>query len=236
MMNNCEQQDRLDTSLVDSWSSALMRSDLENLATNGLEACLDAFLDEGIIKDIPFVSNVVSVYRIGRSINEQWYIKKLIAFLNELNNGRINEQEKKKYIDRITKDKKSAQRELEYVLILLDRVISGRKVPFLSRLFLAYIKGDIDWALFCQLTEVIDRLLPGDEECMNPPMLEAKSRTEMVNCALQRLQGLGILTPNQVPSAYDSKGNVLSTKTDGTYSLTMFGKTLASIILSKGGT
>lgn len=218
-------------SLVDAWSDSLTREDLERLLIDCSEVGLDAILDDGLAKDIPFISCVVSVYKIGHSIKERWYIRKLIVFLEKMRSENLDEKERKKYYDRITKDKRATQRELEYVLLLLDRLSSERKVSFLAKLYLSFWRGEIDWQQFCQFSEVVDRLLPGDEACMNVCVLEDKTRKDMDNCAIQRLQGLGLLTPVLKPSSYDIHGNILSTRNDGTYALTTFGKTLARIIL-----
>ena len=68
--------------LVDSWSESLIRSDVESIITNISEVCLDAVLEEGIVKDIPFISSIVSLYKIGHTLKERWYVKELIVFLD----------------------------------------------------------------------------------------------------------------------------------------------------------
>ena len=45
-----------------------------------LEVGLDAILDDGLLKDIPFVSTAISLYNIGKNLNERHYVKKLRCF------------------------------------------------------------------------------------------------------------------------------------------------------------
>lgn len=217
-------------SLVDSWAATISKSGAGDLLPDITEFALDAVTNDGLLKDFPVVSTVVSIYKIGRTLKERSYIKKLMAFLIEIDNGNADEEKRHRYVGRITKDKRTIQRELEYVLTLLDRYISEQKAKYCARIFLAYIYEKIDWSLFCQFSEVLDRLLPGDMECLCESSLKNADRCEMENCALQRLYGLGIVRPNEKPRGFDVKGNAIVTQKDGTYELTFFGKSLAMII------
>ena len=61
------------------------------------EIGLDAVMEDGILKDIPIVSTAIAIYKIGGSIKERHNLKKLLVFLNELNNGILDEQKRKEY-------------------------------------------------------------------------------------------------------------------------------------------
>ena len=228
-MNTSNNTD-LELSLVDSWAESLARPDLESIIIDSSEVLLDAVLNDGIVKEIPVISHVVSLYKIGHTFRERSLIKKLIVFLNEVRNGTIDEETKARYYTKITTDKRAAQRELEHVMLLLDRIISERRVQYIAKLYLAFHQGKITWDQFCQCSEVIDRLLPGDAECMDNRILDDSTRSDVNNCSILRLQGLGIVVSTMTPGAYDVRGSVIATKPDGKYQLTTFGKTLADII------
>ena len=219
-----------DLSLVDSWAVTISKSGARNVLPDITEFALDAVTNDGLLKDFPIVSTVVSIYKIGRTLKERSYIKKLMAFLIEIDKGNVDEEKRNEYIGRITKNKRTIQQELEYVLTLLDRYITEQKAKYCAKIFLAYIYEKIDWNLFCQFSEVLDRLLPGDMECLCESNLKNADRSKMGNCALQRLYGLGIVQPNEKPRGYDIKGNAIVTQKDGTYDLTFFGKTLVMIV------
>ena len=51
------------------------------------EIGLDAVMEEGVLKDIPIVSTAIALYKIGNSIKERHNLKKLLIFINEINNG-----------------------------------------------------------------------------------------------------------------------------------------------------
>ena len=221
----------LSVPLVDSWVETIAKRDLTDVLANLSEVGLDTITENEIIKEIPVVSTVVSVYKIGHTLRERAYLKKLYVFLREIENGEVGEEEIERYLQRITKNKHNAQNELEYVLALLDRILSEQKTKLFAKLYLAYVVQDIDWNMFCQISELIDRFLPGDVDCLNQTVLNNDSRSELASVALQRLQGLGVVKPNSKPSGYDIKGNVLSTMYDGTYSLTSLGRIVSNILL-----
>lgn len=126
------------------------------------EIGLDAITEDGMLKDIPIVSTAVALYKIGNSIRDRHNFKKLVAFLNGINVGIWNENERQIYINEFCNDYKYRNQELEYILVLVDRYISYDKPQLLSKLYLAYLRRFIYWAQFTMYAEIIDRFLPGD--------------------------------------------------------------------------
>lgn len=51
------------------------------------EIGLDSIMDEGMLKEVPFLSTVVSLYKIGTSLKERHNLKKLAIFLDGINKG-----------------------------------------------------------------------------------------------------------------------------------------------------
>lgn len=126
------------------------------------EVGLDMILNEGILKDIPFLSTAVSVYKIGNTIRERQHVKKLLSFLKEVSSGIADEDERKRHYDALVTDKKKFSQEIEYVLLVIDRYINEAKAVMLGRVYLSYLRGKINWNIFMLYAEMIDRLLPGD--------------------------------------------------------------------------
>lgn len=124
-----------------------------------VELGLDVLVEDGLFKDIPAVSTVVAVYRIGKSIRERHHIAKLVSFLNEINKGAANGEKREQYREKFTSNEKFRNQELEYILILIDRYISFDKPRMLAKLYLAYLDGLIIWEEFTMYAEVIDRFL-----------------------------------------------------------------------------
>lgn len=113
-------------SLALSFGNSLTE-EVSSITGEYVELGLDALIEDGIFKDIPIVSTAVAVYRIGKSVREKHHIAKLIAFLNEINNGIDTEEKRQNYREKFASNEKFRNQELEYILILIDRYIGFDK-------------------------------------------------------------------------------------------------------------
>ena len=205
--------------IMDSWMETIAESNVGDLLIDLSEVGLDNIVDNELVKEVPVIKTVVSVYKLGHTLRERSYVRKLAGFLNEISKGTVDNDKKEEYLRRITKNKAIFQHELEYVLVLLDRFISEDKSKLLGRLYVARINEQIN-----------DRLFIGDFECLHRDIMENKNRNEFENSSLQRLQGLGLVKPCEKASGYDINGNPLLFQQDGTYVFTTFGENLYDIL------
>ena len=65
------------------------------------EIALDSILEDGLLKDIPFVSTAISLYRIGKSIHEREHIRKLAVFLDEIRQHTLDEATREEYLRKL---------------------------------------------------------------------------------------------------------------------------------------
>lgn len=159
-----------------------------------VEVGLDAILDDGILKDIPILSTAVAVYKIGSSIKERYNVKKLIVFLNEINNGIADEQKRTEYQQKFKNNEKFRNQELEYLLILIDRYTSYDKPQMLAKLFLAYLDEIILWEEFAMYAEVIDRFLLMDCNTLVSDSKQIIVHRNIGGESVLRLVALGLMT------------------------------------------
>lgn len=148
-------------SIARSFGNSLT-AEISGLIGEYAEIGLDALAEEGLFKDIPFISTAMSIYRIGNTIRERNHIAKLVSFLDEINNGIADDKERLKYQEKFRDNEKFRSEELEYVMLLIDRYISFDKPQMLARLYLAYLDDTLTWDEFKKYAEVIDHFLPGD--------------------------------------------------------------------------
>lgn len=139
-----------------------LTTEVSGLIGEYAEIGLDAFAEDGLFKDIPFISTAVSIYRIGKTIHERHHIAKLISFLDEMNKGIADEKSRQKYREKFRNNEEFRNKELEYVMLLIDRYISFDKPQMLARLYMAYLDSTLTWDEFKKYAEVIDHFLPGD--------------------------------------------------------------------------
>ena len=196
------------------------------------EIGLDAVMEDGILKDIPIVSTAIALYKIGSSIKERHNLKKLLVFLNELNNGILDEQKRKEYQQKFLSNEKFRNQEIEYLLVLIDRYISYDKPQMLAKIYLAYLRNEIDWLVFCKYSEIIDRFLPCDKEYFLTEKALYRTISHPIPDSFIRLSAFGLyeehMTDISVPTTL---GEItIPAKQEKTYRLTEFGEKLQDIL------
>ena len=218
-------------SLALSFSNSLTE-EVFGITGEYVELGLDALVEDGLFKDIPIVSTFMSVYRIGNSIWERHHVAKLIAFLNEINKGIVDEEKREKYREKFSRNDKFRNQELEYILILIDRYISFDKPQMLAKLYLAYLDSKIIWQEFTQYAEIIDRFLPGDLAWIDERRLSECTPDSIAVDGVLRLISMGLVTQKwRKASLYDGYGkNIGGVEMNG-YELTSFGMKFRSLIL-----
>lgn len=201
---------------------------------------LDAVMEDGILKDIPIVSTAIALYKIGSCIKERHNLKKLLVFLNELNNGILDEQKRKEYQQKFQSNEKFRNQEIEYLLVLIDRYINYDKPQMLAKLYLAYLDGTIIWEELTMYAEVIDRFLLLDCKFLTS---ESEAYTTYRNIGVEpilRLVALGLMVEESSNSLWtdDGRGGFAVTTAsmerakskEKRYKKTEFGEKLATIL------
>lgn len=217
-------------SLSLSFSNSLSE-DVAGIASEYAELGLDALTEDGLFKEIPIISTFMSVYRIGNSIWERHHIAKLIAFLNEINSAIADEEKRMKYREKFSGNEKFRDRELEYIIILIDRYITFDKPQMLAKLYLAYLDGKMTWKELTMYAETIDRFLPGDWNLLDENKLSAYTPESTAVDGVQRLISMGLVSQKwQKPGAVSYQGEPIGGFGLKGYALTDFGIKLAQII------
>lgn len=208
-----------------------------------VEVGLDAITADGILKDIPLISTAVAIYKIRDSILERYNMKKLIAFLNEINNGIADEQKREKYQQKFQNNEKFRNQEIEYLLILINRYISYEKPVILAKLYCAYLDERITWREMVAYSETIDLLLTGDIDVLKQQDVAKEisilNRT-LGNESFLRLVSVGLLCEKFDKSGLveDGQGGYAMTwnalqksqKEEKTYVFTEYGAKLVKIL------
>lgn len=228
-MENRNLPDALCDSITDEAKSAV--ADI-------LEAGLDSIFEDSLLRDVPILSTAASLYKIGHSIKERHYIKKLAEFIQALNNGLAGDAQVQKFRDRILRDQKKSKKELEYILILVDRYISAGKSTIIAKLYLSYLDGILNWKEFSMYSEVTDQLFMNDLDFLR------KERNQIIpevsSDAALRLTSMGLLFEvHEVPefSVDQEDGNLYyetkAKKNEKIFSRTVFGIKYIEIIDSR---
>lgn len=163
-----------------------------SIAADLAEVSLDAVLDDGLLKDVPIISTVIGLYNIGHSVKERQYIRKFASFIERFNKGIVSEEQRDYYKSKVRDDTNQRSKEIEYLLILIDRYVDNDKAEKLAKLFLAYLDDLISWQELAKYAEVLDQILPGDYQELEKQKWNDIKNTDASD-SLLRLSSLGLV-------------------------------------------
>ena len=222
-------------SLSDSLATTISQEGT-SILSDCAEIALDSILEDGLLKEVPFVSTAISLYRIGKSIHEREHIRKLASFLDEIRQHTTDEATREEYLRKLREYPKKRDKELEYVLVIIDRYVGYDKPRMLAKLYLAFLQDVIDWERFTIYSEVIDRFLPGDYNTLKSASTY-KTEKDLYTDSIQRLIALGLVIEGfRTMAVQEDDGGLridppeLREKNERNYSRTMFGNTLVRLM------
>lgn len=216
-------------------------ADIAKFTGDAIEFGVDLCMDDGILKDIPFVGTAFKLYSIGSKVYDNHCMKKLYSFIFAINSGSCSKETQEKYRKKFIENEKFRKRELAYLLILIDRYIGFEKPQMLAKIYLAYLNDKISWIKLTQYAEVIDRFLPGDYSVLCSET-HYKTENDKETDSIQRLIALGLIIEEIRKSnvQFDGNGTVMIDdpeivrKKERTYMRTDFGDILVKIISEQG--
>lgn len=195
-----------------------------------MEIGIDSFIEEGILKEIPFVKSIVSMLKIGKNIHDRNLLKQTLTFIKEFNSGNISKDKLVAYKSSIENNPKKCEEELGRILILLNNYVDREKSIMLARLYKSYVMQEINWHEFCEFSEIINRLFIQDIQILKG--IKDKNIDIMNNredeFRIERLYSLGLigLSFNSVTYGDLKNGHINSGR-----NISPLGRKLCEIIL-----
>lgn len=138
----------------------IKRDDIESLATDLAEVTLDSFLKEGVLREVPFVGTVMRLYKVGSSVGDQLFLRRLGRFLQGLSD--LTAEERQAFLNRLESDTKKRALINDSLLSWLSRLDDQDKAEYLSRAFKAHVLEDIDLVTLQRFALAIDRCIVPD--------------------------------------------------------------------------
>ncbi len=155
-MNHDAIPQSLEEALVDSVAS----ENLQSVAVDLAEIGIDSLLESGVGKDIPVIGSLLSLYKAGRSVRQQLFIRKVLNFLRGVSTA--TSQEREKLAEELISHHGSATQAGAAVILLLDRLDELSKPALVARLFVACAKGAITVDEVLRYSAYVDRMYIGD--------------------------------------------------------------------------
>ena len=167
--------------LVEDFRKSIFSNSFE-LVSDYIELGIDDFINNEKLNKIPIVNTIVAVLKVGKDIHDRNLLRQTLTFIKKFNSGNISKDKLVAYKSTIENNPKKCEEELGRILLLLNNFIDIKKSIMLSRIFKAYINEKINWNIFCDYAEVINRLFMEDIEIL----------LKIHNCEKIELNGINI--------------------------------------------
>lgn len=145
--------------LLDPVSREIVTTALD-MSVDYAELPLDSFLEDGILKEIPFVKTFYAVFKIGTGLRECWFAKKFLTFLKEFHSGTIQPDKLSEFKIKFNDDEKYRHKITESLIIYNEAFLQVEKSKILAKFFAAHIEGHFDWDHFNHLSASLNIVHP----------------------------------------------------------------------------
>lgn len=128
------------------------------------ELALDAFLDGGLLRDIPLVGTVYSAAKLASGVATAHMAHILLVFLAECRKGIATEADRAKFRERLDSD--AGKKLVEQSIIYLGRYDGVWNGKMLARLLRLLAVNGASWREYYSLASIIDALTVSDLLCL----------------------------------------------------------------------
>ena len=149
--------EEINNSLVNTIKSP----ELEGLTTDFSEIAIDQLSEvNGIAKEIPVVGSVVKIIKLGFSIKDILFLKKIGKFLWHLRD--IHYKKRIELVEKLEKDSKYKADVGSKIMLLLERADDFEKPKIIANAFKVYLYNEITYPQLQRINFGIDHLFIGD--------------------------------------------------------------------------
>lgn len=208
--------------LPDKIVESVYSPELNQLGLDVAEVAFDALLDDGILKDLPIIGSIITLFKGAMDIRDRIFVAKIARFLFNLTSTPFEQRESfKREIHKNSKIKRKVGASL---MLILDRLDDIEKTDFLAKCFRAYLCNNISFDQFRRLSAAIDIAFIADLKtiCSERSNVEEEEHiclSDLARTGLVEFRASGIQGP------WDEMGTIR-------YSLSPLGKQFVGIITS----
>lgn len=184
------------------------------------ELTIDQFIDNDLLKEIPFFSIFYKSIKTAKGIREAMFVMKVYKFMKEFNS--IKEKEKDLFLQKISSDSKERTKIGQTLILILEKIDNLDKTSILANLFAAYMEQKISKSEFMHLCSIVQASFIDH--------LETFFKTQKINDIPQEIQSslssFGLMSPLIIDTQTMYGEEVLLEKNDYhlVYTLTNIGK------------
>lgn len=143
--------------LVPSFKESLFSNTMD-VGIDIIEVGIDQIIENDVLKEVPIVGTIVKLGKTAITIKDRHLLKKTLFFIEQINNGSISEELLNNHKNELELNPNKMKKELEHIIVLIDRYIECKKTIILANFYKNYIGKRIDWEDFKVLAEILDVL------------------------------------------------------------------------------
>ncbi|QFS51018.1 hypothetical protein [Nostoc sphaeroides] len=187
-----------DRELSISIINSIDKSSIIELTSDLSEIIIDATIESKILADIPIFGSLIKLSKIGSSVSNYLYSKKIYTFLKEL--SKIPEQQRKAFTQKLA-DENEQVKIGERLLLLIDKLDEIDKSKLLAKTLGAFIQEKITKREFNLISQAILQLNTEYIEelvhfyLFNNTYIDPSSVDHFYNCGFISLAGEGAGVP-----------------------------------------
>ena len=196
-----------ETSMVQAFAESMLPQNVIDVGVDFAEIGLDQLYDilhpsDGIqlLREVPIVKTAVSAGKIVYNVASLFRMKKVLTLLQGIHDGQPDEAEVLKRAKAAATNEKWFVREVEEVIVYMDRQTSAQKTRIQAKIYLDYICGKIQYRRYIEYMDILDQLFLCDIsqiieyydfECesesdkLEPDRAPASGTTEDVNIVIK---------------------------------------------------
>jgi hypothetical protein len=131
-----------------------MKTKAIDLLANNAEVFFDSLLENGLLKDTPFLGSVVTALRLNGDVTNYLFAKKIEAFLSQLKKGEFQD------FDAEITDKEQLQKIGFDLVFILEKASNIDKAKWIAEAVIGLVEKRYDLDTFERLVYVIERFSP----------------------------------------------------------------------------
>ena len=182
--------------LIPAFRQSIFNDSIADSVANIAEVGIDSIMSDGLLKDLPIINLFLNASRTFSAIHERNLLKNTALFLDAINSQKINDRKIQAYKKKLL-NRKTAERELGRVIVLLNQYVDNKKAQMLGKLFCQYIDRDYSWDKFCELSDILNRLFLDDVPFLYS-ILDSEGRQAIYHIYkipynIKRLESIGLV-------------------------------------------
>jgi hypothetical protein len=149
-------------SLSNSFETTLKDPNLQDVVNTFGEIIIDGALEDGILKDIPFLGTLIGLGKTVNNVRDTLFLRKIVHFISKIE--QTDPDERKRLITEIEKSAKYRIKVGEKLLYIIDKCEDHINAEYVARMFNAFLAQKITYNEFLRSSSIIQKILISDLE------------------------------------------------------------------------